>query len=245
MEDPIGAASDGTAPPPFSGLIRDWLDEGDRLDEKAAATAAAIVPAAEGRLRRTVARLRPAFNRYRLFVLAGVGLIPFALFTATHPRRGGTRGADGGRGDRFARAAHAHARSCARETRIGHRHPRARRAGGPSGGRDANGGRRQAQPSREASSGEASPAPPPRRAPRASHPEGLTTRPIGLETGACQDNRGCRWQASGGRMARASWRAPPAAPLRPRLPGAPPARALRPAQSAARPGWPPFAAPAC
>ena len=174
-----------------------------------------------------MARLRPAFDRYRLFVLAGMGLLPLALFMATH------RGAAAPAVPMAAVATVSLAPPtptpavAPARPRIGRRHPRARRAGGPSGGRDANGGRRQAQPSREASSGEASPAPPPRRAPRASHPEGLTTRPIGLETGACQDNRGCRWQASGGRMARASWRAPPAAPLRPRLPGARPARAPR------------------
>jgi len=40
MEDQGGAPSDGVAGPPFSELISAWLDEGDRLDEKAIATVA-------------------------------------------------------------------------------------------------------------------------------------------------------------------------------------------------------------
>jgi hypothetical protein len=83
MEDQNGAPTDGVAAAPFSELISAWLDEGDRLDEKAAATA--MVPAApETPLRRLASRLHPALDRYRLFVLAGVGLIPFLLFTLTH-----------------------------------------------------------------------------------------------------------------------------------------------------------------
>jgi hypothetical protein len=83
MEDQA-APPDGVAAPAFSELIRDWLDEGDRIDETAAATTAAAPPTTEGRFQRIALRLRPALDRYRLFVLAGLGLIPFALFTLTH-----------------------------------------------------------------------------------------------------------------------------------------------------------------
>jgi len=71
---------------PFSELIRDWLDEGDRLDATAS-TARAVPSRPDGPLRRIVRRLQPAlatFDRYRVVVLAAIGLVPFALFTLTH-----------------------------------------------------------------------------------------------------------------------------------------------------------------
>lgn len=84
MEDNAGAVSEGVDEAPFSELISRWLDEGDRLNEKVAV--AATVPASriDGRLRQTLSRLRELADRYRLFVLAGVGLLPMALLVATH-----------------------------------------------------------------------------------------------------------------------------------------------------------------
>jgi hypothetical protein len=84
MEDQNGASSDSVRPAPFSELISAWLDEGDRLDEKAIATTASAPPVIETRARRILTLLRPALDRYRVVVLAGVGLIPFALFALTH-----------------------------------------------------------------------------------------------------------------------------------------------------------------
>jgi hypothetical protein len=84
MEDQSGAPSESVVTAPFSELISAWLDEGDRLDEKALATAAATPPPVETRVGRLFTRLRPALERHRVFVLAGAGLIPFALFALTH-----------------------------------------------------------------------------------------------------------------------------------------------------------------
>ncbi|HEY4393531.1 MAG TPA: hypothetical protein VGP64_05695 [Polyangia bacterium] len=84
MEDQEGAPSDRAAAAPFSELVSAWLDEGDRLDETAIATAASSPPALETRARRILALARPVLERYRVVVLAGVGLIPFALFALTH-----------------------------------------------------------------------------------------------------------------------------------------------------------------
>ena len=83
MEDNAGAVSEGVAEAPFSELISRWLDEGDRLNEDVAV--AGTVPASriDGRLRQTLPRLRELADRYRLFVFAGVGLLPLALLVAT------------------------------------------------------------------------------------------------------------------------------------------------------------------
>jgi hypothetical protein len=84
MEDQNGAPSESVAAAPFSELISAWLDEGDRLDEKAIATTASAPPVVETRARRILALLRPALDRYRVVVLAGAGLVAFALFALTH-----------------------------------------------------------------------------------------------------------------------------------------------------------------
>jgi hypothetical protein len=83
MEDPSGAPTDGAVAAPFSELIRDWLDEGDRLDESAMATVASAPAVIETRGRRLLGRLRPVVARHRVLVMAGLGLIPFALFALT------------------------------------------------------------------------------------------------------------------------------------------------------------------
>ena len=80
MEDQAGAVGEGAVEAPFSELISRWLDEGDRLDASAAATAAVAPSRIEGPLRAFFRRLQPGIDRYRLFVLAGVGLIPLVLF---------------------------------------------------------------------------------------------------------------------------------------------------------------------
>jgi hypothetical protein len=80
MEDQAGAVGEGVVEAPFSELISRWLDEGDRLDESAAATATAAPSRTEGQLRAFFRRLQPGIDRYRLFVLAGVGLLPLVLF---------------------------------------------------------------------------------------------------------------------------------------------------------------------
>src|SRR5690242_18735184 len=84
MEQQDGAPSDGVMAAPFSELISAWLDEGDRLDEKAIATAASVPAPVESLGRRIFTFLRPALERYRVLVLAGAGLIPFGLFALTH-----------------------------------------------------------------------------------------------------------------------------------------------------------------
>jgi len=83
MEDQVGAVAEGAVEAPFSELISRWLDEGDRLDESAAASAKMAPSRTEGPLRAFFRRLQPGIDRYRLFVLAGVGLLPLALFLAT------------------------------------------------------------------------------------------------------------------------------------------------------------------
>lgn len=83
MEDQVGAVGEGVVEAPFSEVISRWLDEGDRLDESAAASAKVAPSRTEGPLRAFFRRLQPGIDRYRLFVLAGVGLLPLALFLAT------------------------------------------------------------------------------------------------------------------------------------------------------------------
>jgi len=83
MEDQAGAVGEGVVEAPFSELISRWLDEGDRLDESAAATATVAPAGTEGPLRAFFRRLQPAIDRHRLFLLAGVGLLPLLLFLVT------------------------------------------------------------------------------------------------------------------------------------------------------------------
>jgi hypothetical protein len=79
MEETSGAVVDAA----FSELVSHWLDEGDRLS--AGAAAVPMPPLApESRLRHAVQRLRPLIARHRLFVLAGMGLLPLALFLCLH-----------------------------------------------------------------------------------------------------------------------------------------------------------------
>jgi len=84
MEESAGAISEGVAEAPFSELISRWLDEGDRLNESAAATGSVPASRIDGRLLQTLSGLRELADRHRLFVLAGVGLLPLALLVATH-----------------------------------------------------------------------------------------------------------------------------------------------------------------
>jgi hypothetical protein len=83
MEDQAGPVGEGAVEAPFSELISRWLDEGDRLDESAAASTKAAASRTEGPLRAFFRRLQPGIDRYRLFVLAGVGLLPLVLFLLT------------------------------------------------------------------------------------------------------------------------------------------------------------------
>lgn len=84
MEDNAGAVSEGVVEAPFSELISRWLDEGDRLNESVAVAGTAPASRIDGRLRQTLSRLRELADRHRLFVLAGVGLVPLVLLLATH-----------------------------------------------------------------------------------------------------------------------------------------------------------------
>src|SRR6478609_3822404 len=75
MEENSGAVGQAPFGEP---LISDWLDEGDRLSASAA-DAPAPSPATESPLRHVVQRLQPVLDRHRLFVFAGIGLLPLAL----------------------------------------------------------------------------------------------------------------------------------------------------------------------
>ena len=68
-----------------SELISHWLDEGDRLSASAAEIAAPAPPP-ESRLRRVFQRLQPVVARHRLFVFAGIGLLPLVLILSTQRR---------------------------------------------------------------------------------------------------------------------------------------------------------------
>ena len=67
---------------PFGELISHWLDEGDRLSASAA-DIPAPAPATEGRVRDFIHRLQPMMARHRLFVFAGIGLLPLVLILST------------------------------------------------------------------------------------------------------------------------------------------------------------------
>jgi hypothetical protein len=84
MEPQEGAPAEGAGEPLFSDQIRLWLDEGDRLDAESGSMPIVEVAAAPGRFRRALRRLAEQAARHRLTVMAGVGLLPLALFAATH-----------------------------------------------------------------------------------------------------------------------------------------------------------------
>jgi hypothetical protein len=84
MEESDGARSEEVVDPHFSDLMRRWLDEGDRLSESGVTSSTGAPARDEVPFRQALSRLRTGVDRYRLFVLVGVGLIPLALFTATH-----------------------------------------------------------------------------------------------------------------------------------------------------------------
>jgi hypothetical protein len=83
VEPPFGQAPFRESP--FGELISEWLDEGDRLSASAAAVAAPS-SAAESRLRHVLQRVQPVFARYRLLVLAAIGMLPLTLILGTHRR---------------------------------------------------------------------------------------------------------------------------------------------------------------
>ena len=83
MEENAGTVSDGVAEAPFSELVSRWLDEGDRLDENVAAAATGASARVDRPLPRIVSWIREGVARYRLFVLAGVGLLLLPLLMAT------------------------------------------------------------------------------------------------------------------------------------------------------------------
>ena len=70
--------------PPFSEMISRWLDEGDQLHENIAVTPVGTAPNHDRWFHRALALARVGVDRYRVFVLAGVGMIPFVLFVAAH-----------------------------------------------------------------------------------------------------------------------------------------------------------------
>ncbi|HXU63218.1 MAG TPA: hypothetical protein VN962_16050, partial [Polyangia bacterium] len=71
--------------PQFSDLIDRWLQEGDRLNEQAAAAPAPAAPATElERWRHRALELgRTVLERHRLELLVAVGLLPLMLFLIT------------------------------------------------------------------------------------------------------------------------------------------------------------------
>jgi hypothetical protein len=83
MEDQGRPSGEGGDDALFSERIRLWLDEGDRLEAEAVAAPAAEPPDEES-ARGSIARLRQVASRHRLGVMAGMGLLPLALFVALH-----------------------------------------------------------------------------------------------------------------------------------------------------------------
>lgn len=81
MEDRTRTPSEVGNEALFSERFRLWLDEGERLEAETAAapeSAHALEPPSDhGPLRRL-------FTRHRLGVMAGMGLLPLALFVALH-----------------------------------------------------------------------------------------------------------------------------------------------------------------
>ncbi|HLK89937.1 MAG TPA: hypothetical protein VKZ18_08585 [Polyangia bacterium] len=80
MEDPKRPPVQGSNDALFSERVALWLDEGDRLDVEVAAAPPAPgehQPSDQGRVRRL-------FARHRLGVVAGMGLLPLALFLSLH-----------------------------------------------------------------------------------------------------------------------------------------------------------------
>src|SRR5579871_3293565 len=79
-EDPKRPPVQGSNDALFSERVALWLDEGDRLDVEVAAAPPAPgehQPSDQGRVRRL-------FARHRLGVVAGMGLLPLALFLSLH-----------------------------------------------------------------------------------------------------------------------------------------------------------------
>jgi hypothetical protein len=66
----------------FSERVRLWLDEGERLEAEAAAAPEAAQQ--QGPAPAELGPVRRLFARHRLGVLAGMGLLPLALFAALH-----------------------------------------------------------------------------------------------------------------------------------------------------------------
>jgi hypothetical protein len=83
MEHQENASAESAGDPLFSDQIRGWLDEGDRLSAEVAASPA-VGPPESGRLPAALRRVWERAARHRLTVMAGIGLLPLALFTATH-----------------------------------------------------------------------------------------------------------------------------------------------------------------
>jgi hypothetical protein len=89
MEERDAPLAEEVVEPPFSELMRRWLDEGDQLSERGVTSPTAAAARSATPLGQALSRLRAGVERYRVFVLAGVGLLPLALFTATHQRAAG------------------------------------------------------------------------------------------------------------------------------------------------------------
>jgi hypothetical protein len=84
MEDKERAFAEEAVAPPFSELISRWLEEGERLSEAMSTSRATAASLAETPVRQALARLRGGVERHRLAVLVCLGLLPVALFLATH-----------------------------------------------------------------------------------------------------------------------------------------------------------------
>jgi hypothetical protein len=84
MEDQERVRAEEAVPPPFSELISRWLDEGERLSEAMSTSRMAAAPCAETPFRQALSRLRAGVAHHRLAVLVCAGLLPLALFLATH-----------------------------------------------------------------------------------------------------------------------------------------------------------------
>jgi hypothetical protein len=82
-EEEHGAPRSGVEAP-FSEMMRQWLDEGDRLGEGVSTIGAGGTSTSVPRLQQILESIRELARRHRLILLAGIGMLPLLVFTVAH-----------------------------------------------------------------------------------------------------------------------------------------------------------------